>query len=54
MESNPPIKRTIRKGKKIYELKDKKGGNMKLILKHPLTKLARKMRDMLFMRTKRQ
>lgn len=36
--------------KKIYEFRDKRGGTLKLIIKKPASKLAQKMRAMLFKR----
>lgn len=41
-------------GKRVYEVRDKKGGTMRIILKTPISKLGRLMRDLLFIKTKRK
>lgn len=39
--------------KRIYETADKNGGVLTLIIKKPISKLAQKIRDMLFIKGKR-
>ncbi len=47
MASNP-VKTKREKDKRIYEVTDKEGGIWNLIIKTPPSKLAQKMRDILF------
>jgi len=48
-----PVKVRKHGNKKVYEVNDKDGGILKLIVNLPTSKLAQKIRDMLFVKTKR-